>query len=47
MEILESKDKYMNYEDPKDANGLKLYEGMLIKIEGDLRNHIRVIKNNI
>ena len=44
MEILESKDKYINYEDPKDANGLKLYEGMLIKIEGDLRNHIRVIK---
>ena len=38
----ESKDKYINYEDPKDANGLKLYEGMLIKIEGDLRNHIRV-----
>ena len=44
MEILESKDKYINYEDPKDANGLKLYECMLIKIEGDLRNHIRVIK---
>ena len=40
----ESKDKYINYEDPKDANGLKLYEGMLIKIEGDLRNHIRVTK---
>jgi hypothetical protein len=39
----ESKDKYINYEDPKDANGLKLYEGMLIKVEGDLRNHIRVI----
>lgn len=38
----ESKDKYINYEDPKDANGLKLYEGMLIKVEGDLRNHIRV-----
>ena len=36
------KDKYINYEDPKDANGLKLYEGMLIKVEGDLRNHIRV-----
>ena len=43
----ESKDKYINYEDPKDANGLKLYEGMLIKIEGDLRNHIRVNKINI
>ena len=38
----ESKDKYINCEDPKDANGLKLYEGMLIKVEGDLRNHIRV-----
>ena len=43
----ESKDKNINYEDPKDANGLKLYEGMLIKIEGDLRNHIRVNKINI
>ena len=43
----ESKDKYINYEDPKDANGLKLYEGMLIKIEGDLRNHIRVNKKYI
>ena len=39
----ESKDNYINYEDPKDSNGLKLYEGMLIKMEGDLRNHIRVI----
>ena len=44
LESDESKDKYINYEDPKDANGLKLYEGMLIKIEGDLRNHIKVIK---
>ena len=44
LEADESKDKYINYEDPKDANGLKLYEGMLIKVEGDLRNHIRVIK---
>ena len=43
LESDESKDKYINYEDPKDANGLKLYEGMLIKIEGDLRNHIKVI----
>lgn len=42
IESDESKDKYINYEDPKDANGLKLYEGMLIKVEGDLRNHIRV-----
>ena len=44
LEKEESKDHYINYEDPKDANGLKLYEGMLIKLEGDLRSHIRVIK---
>ena len=44
LESDEKKEKYINYEDPNDANGLKLYEGMLIKIEGDLRNHIRVIK---
>ena len=43
LEKDESKNNYINYEDPKDANGLKLYEGMLIKAEGDLRNHIRVI----
>ena len=43
LENDELKNKYINYEDPKDANGLKLYEGMLIKAEGDLRNHIRVI----
>ena len=43
LEEDENKDNYINNEDPKDANGLKLYEGMLIKIEGDLRNHIRVI----
>ena len=43
LENDESKIKYINYEDPKDANGLKLYESMLIKAEGDLRNHIRVI----
>ena len=45
LEKDESKKYYINYEDPKDANGLKLYEGMLIKLEGDLRTHIRVIKN--
>ncbi len=45
LEKDESKKHYINYEDPKDANGLKLYEGMLIKLEGDLRTHIRVIKN--
>jgi hypothetical protein len=43
LEKEESKDHYINYEDPNDANGLKLYEGMLIKLEGDLRSHIRVI----
>ena len=45
LEKDESKKHYINYEAPKDANGLKLYEGMLIKLEGDLRTHIRVIKN--
>jgi hypothetical protein len=40
----ESKNKYKNYENPNDANGLKLYEGMLIKAERDLRTHIKVIK---
>ncbi len=43
IEKEESKSKYINYENPEDANGLKLYEGMLIKAEGDLRNHIKVI----
>ena len=46
----EKKDKYINNEDlENDANGLKLYEGMLIKAESDIRNHIRVriIINNI
>ena len=39
----EEKEKYVNYNDlEKDANGLKLYEGMLIKAESDIRNHIRV-----
>ena len=39
----EKKEKYINREDlEKDANGLKLYEGMLIKAESDIRNHIRV-----
>ena len=45
LEEDESKNRYVNSEDPKDANGLKLYEDMLIKAEGDLRAHIRV--NNI
>ena len=47
-EILEDeeKEKYINKEDlEKDANGLKLYEGMLIKAESDIRTHIRVSLN--
>ena len=39
----EEKENYINKEDlANDANGLKLYEGMLIKAESDIRNHIRV-----
>ena len=39
----EKKENYINNEDlENDANGLKLYEGMLIKAESDIRNHIRV-----
>ena len=34
--------KYINEEDPNDANGLKLYEGMLIQAEKNIRSHIRV-----
>ena len=42
----EEKEKYKNINDlENDPNGLKLYEGMLIKAESDIRNHIRVIKN--
>ena len=42
----EEKEKYRNINDlENDPNGLKLYEGMLIKAESDIRNHIRVIKN--
>jgi hypothetical protein len=33
---------YVNKEDPDDSNGLKLYEGMLIQAEKNIRNHIRV-----
>ena len=32
-------------EDKSDENGLMLYEGMLVKAERDIRNHIGV--NNI
>ena len=35
--------KYKN-PDPNDENGLILYEGMLIKLERDIRNHIKVRK---
>lgn len=41
--IDESKKLYHNNEDKNDENGLILYEGMLIKAEKDIRNHIRVI----
>ena len=40
----ESKKTYHNNEDKNDENGLKLYEGMLIKAEKDIRKHIRVNK---
>lgn len=44
----EEKEKYRNINDlENDPNGLKLYEGMLIKAESDIRNHIRVIKTYI
>ena len=36
------KDNYYNYENSEDSNGLKLYEGMLIKAESNNRNHIGV-----
>ena len=43
----EKKEDYYNFENEEDANGLKLYEGMLIKAESDIRNHIRVRNMNI
>jgi hypothetical protein len=43
----EKKEEYYNYENEEDANGLKLYEGMLVKAESDIRNHIRVRNMNI
>ena len=42
LEKDEEKNNYINKEDPNDANGLKLYEGMLINAEKRIRNHIRV-----
>ena len=39
----EKKEKFINKNDMEnDPNGLKLYEGMLVKAESDIRNHIRV-----
>lgn len=36
------KDNYYNYENIADSNGLKLYEGMLIRAEANNRNNIGV-----
>ena len=44
LEDDEQKNNYINEEDPNDSNGLKLYEGMLIEAEKNIRNHIRVRK---
>ena len=39
----EKKENFTNEEDlENDPNGLKLYEGMLIKAESDIRNHIKI-----
>ena len=44
----EEKENYRNINDlENDPNGLKLYEGMLIKAESDIRGHIRVSNNRI
>ena len=44
----EEKENYRNiYDLENDPNGLKLYEGMLIKAESDIRGHIRVSNNRI
>jgi hypothetical protein len=42
MEREEEKNIFFNSEDPNDTNGLKLYEGMLIKAESQIRKHLRV-----
>ena len=42
LEEDEKKEKYKNLNDTKDENGLKLYEGLLIKEEKDIREHIKV-----
>ena len=33
LEQDELKNNYINYKDPKDANDMKLYEGMIIKLK--------------
>jgi hypothetical protein len=38
----EEKNNYYNNNDLNDTNGLKLYEGLLIKAERDIREHIKV-----
>ena len=43
----EENKNYINKEDPNDINGLKLYEGMLINAEKNIRSHIRVSYNFI
>ena len=47
LEKDEENNNYINKEDPNDLNGLKLYEGMLIKAESSIRSHIRVRNKNI
>ena len=42
LEKDEEKNNYINKGDPNDLNGLKLYEGMLINAEKNIRGHIRV-----
>jgi hypothetical protein len=44
LEEDEKKEKYKNLNDSKDENGLILYEGLLIKAEKDIREHIKVKK---
>ena len=41
----EKREKYINKENEEDANGLKLYEGMLVKAESEIRAHIGVSDN--
>ena len=43
LENQSQKNNYINTEDQNDENGLKLYEGLLIKAESAIRKHISVI----